>query len=254
MEKIGIGIITCNRFEFFKKCVDSITDVDCIVTVNDGSPYKYYGKSNEVVEHKQNVGVGITKNDALRYLLDKKCHHIFLIEDDMEITDNNVFEKYIRASKESGLQHLLFQYHCGGSTKILSKKYINEEIDFFRRCVGSFNYYTSDVLNEVGVFDEKYVNASEHVDHTYRIIMAGFLPVFGAFPDITRSFKYIKEQGGLDASCIRNGENVYENTLKSLNHFSEMHGTRPMGLYNPISMDVLEYKLNEIREKFSKNK
>ena len=38
--KIGIGIITCDRVSFFKKAVNSIPAVDHLVIVNDGKPKK----------------------------------------------------------------------------------------------------------------------------------------------------------------------------------------------------------------------
>ena len=37
--KIGIGIITCDRVNFFKQAIESIPSVDEIVVVNDGKPY-----------------------------------------------------------------------------------------------------------------------------------------------------------------------------------------------------------------------
>ncbi len=45
------------------------------------------------IQHDVNRGVGITKNDALRYLLDKDCEHIFLIEDDRVAMFTALFEK-----------------------------------------------------------------------------------------------------------------------------------------------------------------
>ena len=42
--KIGLGVITYNREEFFKKCFESIDSnyIDELVVVNDGTPYKEY--------------------------------------------------------------------------------------------------------------------------------------------------------------------------------------------------------------------
>ena len=40
---IGVGIITCNRPDFFKKCLDSIDRkwFDYLVVVNDGDDIEY---------------------------------------------------------------------------------------------------------------------------------------------------------------------------------------------------------------------
>ena len=40
-EKIGVGITTCNRKDFFLQCINSLDfeKIDYIVVVNDGEPY-----------------------------------------------------------------------------------------------------------------------------------------------------------------------------------------------------------------------
>ena len=53
----------------------------------------------------------MSKNIAMQKLLDKGCDYIFIIEDDMIILDDSVFNKYIQASKVSGIQH--FNYGPG---------------------------------------------------------------------------------------------------------------------------------------------
>ena len=97
MSKIGLGIITCNREDFYTKCYDSIPKdvVNSLVTVNDGKPYDKPPPTGAYLQHEQNKGVGISKNEALQHLLDEGCEHIFLIEDDILIKDKIVFEKYI---------------------------------------------------------------------------------------------------------------------------------------------------------------
>jgi glycosyltransferase involved in cell wall biosynthesis len=78
--KIGVGIITCNREEFFKKCYNSIPEyVDELIIVNDGNKLKTNinrGFLNEGTTGKQ---VGKCKNIAMSYLLDKGCDYIFTL-------------------------------------------------------------------------------------------------------------------------------------------------------------------------------
>jgi len=67
--KIGIGIITCNRPDYFKECLKSIdySLIDTLVVVNDGndldSDTKEYIKSKNIhyILNEKNLGVSKTK-------------------------------------------------------------------------------------------------------------------------------------------------------------------------------------------------
>jgi len=111
-EKIGLGIVTCNRPEFVSKCIESIdlTMVDEKVIVNDGT-IKVDHTGFFIINNKENLGVGKSKNKLLKHLYDKGCDYIFILEDDMLILDNNVFNKYIEAHKASNIHH--FNYGPG---------------------------------------------------------------------------------------------------------------------------------------------
>ena len=95
MSKIGIGIITCNRTDFLKTCLDSLnTDwYDELVVVNDDKVPVKHNKFN-IINNPKNLGVCKTKNKALKFLLDNDCDHIFLVEDDMKFL-GNIFAEYI---------------------------------------------------------------------------------------------------------------------------------------------------------------
>lgn len=109
MGKIGLGLITCNAPEKLKQSAPSVPDfLDEFVIVNDGKPYNasIYPSKAHLIQHEQNKGVAVSKNDALRYLLDSGCEHIFLMEDDVIIKNKAVFKKYINTAKLSGILHL----------------------------------------------------------------------------------------------------------------------------------------------------
>ena len=95
--KIGIGIITCNRPDYFNQCIKSIDKnlVDTIVIVNDGKDLDQSSKKNIenanafYILNEKNLGVSKTKNKALKYLLDQNCEHIFILEEEkLEDTGN----------------------------------------------------------------------------------------------------------------------------------------------------------------------
>ena len=100
-KKIGVGIITCNRPDFFKKCRESIDHkwYDYIVVVNDGEDLLEDTKA-PVIKTTGGEGVGRAKNRAMKHLLDKGCDYIILVEDDM-LFKGNLFKEYIKAYKTS---------------------------------------------------------------------------------------------------------------------------------------------------------
>ena len=104
-EKIGVGITTCNRQDFFNECVKSIdlSKIDHLVIVNDGKPFEFIPESEKIViiHNEHNLGVAKTKNKILKALLEFGCDHIFTLEDDCIIVDNSVFDVYIKAAKEN---------------------------------------------------------------------------------------------------------------------------------------------------------
>ena len=56
MGKIGLGIVTCNREDFFKQCYKSVpyNKVDVLVAVNDGDKLKGNETFNELLKIEQN--------------------------------------------------------------------------------------------------------------------------------------------------------------------------------------------------------
>ncbi|MFC2082234.1 glycosyltransferase family 2 protein [Bacteroidota bacterium] len=239
--KIGIGIITCNRSHFFKELIDSVPAVEEIVVVNDGVPYSnnlYPLRVNEIIQHKKNKGIARTKNDALRYLIDKSCNHIFLLEDDIAVKESSIFEKYIRAGELSGIYHFNYAYH-GISENRTSDGKPNPrlvvdygdgiDIAFYRNTTAALSYFRAEVLEKVGLIDTFYRNALEHVDHTYQIIKAGYHPPFRWFADLHDSNLLIRELDLLqNESLLKKNEKMLLYRAKFFGaYFRLKNGYRP---------------------------
>lgn len=249
-KKVGVGIVTYNRFDLFNKCYDSIkdiADIDHIVVVNDGESYNWKpSKKTLFVEHSSNLGVGKSKNEALKFLLDAQCDHIFLIEDDIFVKNPEVFKEYIKASNITGIQHFNFSQH-GVMNKMpydlktpapkLVLDYGSIKVPLYPHCVGAFSYYSRLALETVGLLDERYYNACEHVDHTYDIIKAGMHPPFWNFADIDNSMDYIgDEQWSIQQSTITSSLNHSKIIADADRVFFEKHGHYPGGI--PILDDT----------------
>ena len=109
-EKIGVGIVTHERLDYLKGLLNSLVPcrdvIDELVVVNDGNPVdNFVLLFGNWIQNNTNQGVAKSKNKAMKYLFDKGCDYIFIIEDDMVIKDKSIFEKYVSAHKTSGIHH-----------------------------------------------------------------------------------------------------------------------------------------------------
>jgi len=273
-EKIGVGIITCNRKDYLVNLLESIAnrnDLELVV-VNDGDPLEIPGWNYYVINNETNLGVGKSKNKAMQHLLDKGCDYIFIIEDDMIVLDDTIFEKYIQASKVSGIQHFnygpgspfnrkqtisnfdlhnrhLLDQHSEPNPKLVIEYGNDIKVSLFEHTVAMFSFFTRKVLEEVGLIDENYYNAWEHVDHTYCIIKAGYHPPFWWFADIYESHKYLTEApGAIDNSSIANKTEQWEkNVYGGREIYKQKHGHYPN---EPpyVTKDQVIQKLKDIRK------
>lgn len=239
---IGIGVITCNRNDFFKKCINSIHEqwYQYMVIVNDGSCSINTEKQNcKIINNKKNLGVCKSKNIALKYLIkDQECEYVFLVEDDMLFT-GNVFEKYIQAHKHTNIHHFSFGYHGPANRQGRShgpptaRKIIDYgngiKIALNMHSVGAVCFYTKEVIDKVGYFDEEFdKNNFEHVDHSYRISKAGLGTPYWWWADIADSFDYIKEQAcSEENTSIRRGNDWQKKIVDSAMLFKRKHGYMP---------------------------
>lgn len=273
-DNFGVGIITCDRIKFLTLCLESLPVVVGneipLVIVNDGkneipdSIVSRY-KNIRIITHKENKGVGISKNDALKALMSAKIDHLFLLEDDIIIQDKDIFKKYIDASIKTGILH----FNYGPGSPFNRKQDTNEQFDLYNRhlarqdtdpaprmivdygdnirialylhTVAMFSYFRRTVIEKVGYIDEAFFNAWEHVDHTYRIIKAGMHPPFWWFADLVDSHKLLTEApGAIDNSSIANKSEQWEkNVMTGREIYLQKHGHYPN---QPPYVDEVETK------------
>ena len=104
--KIGVGIITCNRPDYLRGLLNTLplTVINELVVINDGKPVSGFELPQGTwLDNPVNLGVGKSKNRAMKHLYDNGCEFVFIIEDDMLIKESSVFHKYI---EEIGRAHV----------------------------------------------------------------------------------------------------------------------------------------------------
>lgn len=279
-EKIGVGICTFNRLDYLKGLINSLIPcrelIDELVVVNDGGeipdwdlPYGTW------INNEKNCGVAVSKNNALKYLLEKDCDYFFLIEDDMIIKDSLIFQKYVEASKITGIQH--FNYGPGSpfnrkqtiknfdlhNRHLLDEKsepnphlivdYGKCKIALYQHTVAMFSFFTKEIIARgLGYMPEEYFNAWEHVCSTYSIIKAGYHPPFWAFADLENSHLLIEEAPNAinNSSIAKNEDQWRKNVMGGREIYKVKHGHYPNEIAQP-SQEQIVLSLKEIKKKHS---
>jgi len=255
MSKIGVGIITCDRVNMFNVCFESLSDewYDELVVVDDGiKEYPLKRRGAEFIRTSGGEGVGKAKNIAIQHLLDKDCDYIILVEDDMKFT-GNLFAEYIRAYKTTGIHHFMFAYHGPANKAGISYgkpvprlvfdygPFDELRIALNQHCVGAVTFYTRESLEKVGLYDENFTNAFEHVDHSYQLAKNGFSTPYWWWADIANSLDYVQEQKcSEDSSAIRPRSDWQSNIQQAAQYFMSKNKVSPVKVPDTPQQEVVE--------------
>lgn len=265
-EKTAVAIITCNREEFLHKALSSIDkdSVGEIFVVNAGGHLKDKPEGVKVIQCNRNpTVVGIAKNIALREMKKNGYEFLFLMEDDVRVKDNHVFERYIETAMDSGLWagQLSYGVHGGvgggnvapdGTPQVRSTaQYTKNKVFLYRNSFHAFVLYHANVLNHIGYFGENYLNAAEHLDHYYSAFLKGLGCNYWYFPDIENSFDYLEDIDANHASSvIRKSEEFSKNFSTSWGIFKEKYKVYPHEITDSTIEEVHE-RLDFIEQNYS---
>jgi glycosyltransferase involved in cell wall biosynthesis len=256
MSKIGVGVITCDRMDMYHVCIESIKEAWCdeLVTVDDGKNEYVLAPKGEYIKTEGGEGVGKAKNKALKHLMDKGCDYIILVEDDMRFS-GNLFAEYVKAYKTTGIQHFMFAYHGPANKagvsygKPVPRKVVDYgdlKIALNQHCVGAVTFYTKESLDKVGLYDEVYTNAFEHVDHSYMLAKSNYSTPYWWWADIANSLDFVQEQKcSEDSSAIRPRSDWNSNIRDAFGLFIKKHGISPVQVPDTQVKEVVE-KLKQI--------
>lgn len=257
---IAVGITTYNRPKFLAKCLrglaGALRGLDASVWVyNDGSDPRHsaeyqraYRRLPEasIEEAGSNRGVAYAKNRLLEAMLADGADWLFLLEDDIEITSPDAISAYIDASRQTGVHHLSFAHH--GDANASGPVAISSPIEFYPHSVGAWTLYTRQCLEAVGLFDENFHNAWEHVEHELRLVQHGFMPGAGAhrFPDVEGSSLWLREQpSAIERSAIRPRDDWQQSIVEGLAYWREARPDTFTMMFGP-GMPLEDYANNTL--------
>ena len=246
---IGIGIITCNRPDFFFKCYESIPKkyLDDIIVINDGKPFDFISKGH-FIQHETNKNVGYSKNEIMTYLLNAGYDYIFTLEDDIIIKDPDIFEKYVDASKKTNIQHFNFGFSQRENLDYNFKPVYRKVIDYgdvkivlTANILGAFTFYTRKALQTIGLHHKSFNKGhGDHLELTYRAAKHGFTTPFWWFADIYGSWDMIENQSNFTSDSVVRNNNYEKNFNESRVIFKQLHGCDIFQVPQSTEKEVIE--------------
>ena len=100
--------------------------------------------------------------------------------------------------------------------------------------------------------DERFINAWEHCEHTYRAIKEGLHPPWWWFADLANSDQYIQELASSEVnSVIRKTDAWHRNMQEGTAWFKVKHGFTPTAIPD-THPDVVIKKLEEIQANYAR--
>lgn len=233
MNKTGLVVTTYNSEKWFQELYNTIPFkyLQETVIVNGGRPYLKNYKNTFWIQHSTNHGAARARIDGINYLLNKGIEHIFIIEDDMLLLNNNVFNAYVEASLETGLKYFCFCSNARGNgtpdnrTPAEVVEYKNTKIAFYREMNNEFTYHHADIFKKIGFYDTTFTHLWD-VEFVYRVLTdKNYGCGFRYFPDIFNSDKYIMNHPDSINNSRTNANNKRDRELSTfLQLFQTKHG------------------------------
>ena len=200
---IGVGILSYNRYESLKRCIDSVlayTDLTKTTVFisddasNDERTLSYLESLKQngnlvIINNTRRLGVAGNSNRLLRCL--KRFDYGILLNDDVQVTKEGWEHFYPKAMSATGYHHFV-QKHDGVYGSRSGSESIVKNVKMIRiddKPQGAVLAFTHQMLKTCGYFDESYgLYGMEHVDWSSR--PAEFKMQPHGFYDIDRSSEY----------------------------------------------------------------
>jgi len=265
-EKTALAIITCNREDFLEKSLSTVdfNAVDKVFIINAGKHLQKVPDNVTLIQCIRNpTVVGIAKNIALREMKHAGYEFLFLMEDDVLVKNNEVFQKYIETAMDSGLWagQLSYGTHGGiGGGNVgkegealtrLTVQYDKHKVDLYKHSLHAFVLYHANTIDHIGYMSENYLNAAEHLDHYYVAFLKGLGNHYWYFPDIENSFEYLEDiDKNHENSVIRKSDDFSQNFSQSWGIFKEKYSAYPHEITDSSTEEVQE-RLDFLEKNYS---
>lgn len=208
-----VGIVTRHRYQGLDVLLNSLgPNFHPVVVVDLSDPDKFMSckdKCTILFKNFPNKTVVYGKNALIRFFLNNTTEdYLFIIEDDIKVLDNDVFNRYIDVSNKYSIPHMNFNRPVEEAGEVVYN--FNKDVKVSERVHGCFQFFTRRCLEKVGLMNTNLChNCWEHIEHTARIHRAfRYQPNFWHFPDLIDSNEYLKHQR--IPSIINTPKSIYD--------------------------------------------
>lgn len=203
---LGIGISTYNRKELSLRCLEAVlkySPKDALIAISDdgstdGTPQSLItwvsnSKDTEervsVLGRKEHRGISASKKALTDCLLAvPEVEDIILLEDDVIPQVANWSNCWIETARENQQAHLLYLPGARYGRVLSVTGNDPTRIEWKVYCSGLVMYFRSELLKEIGSFNEKFTNYGwEHNELTARALLAQGQKPDGLYPHCVRA-------------------------------------------------------------------
>ena len=249
MSKPLVAIVSCNRSEGCKRLYESIdkrrVDVIVVVCNFDECPYDWVPENTVKIADKRPVV--FQKSFINQYAIDHLYEDLFIVEDDVVVDDNDVWDYFIEFSKVSGIRHS--NWNTAVKNQHILDYKVNENITgtIHHNAQGCFQHFHKSILHDVR-WDTSYVNAFEHGDVEYDLSLKKLIPPFWAnvSPKGVEKYLTMNDDG---ESTITDKEGYEENVKRSLDHWIMKWGKGPSAIA-PTTIDKVMRSIKILQKQY----
>ena len=241
---VFVVVLNYNGLKYLKKCISSLerqTYPNYKILVFDNASTDHSQKfvkknfpSVILIENKQNVGFAEGNNLAIKFALNQKADYVFLVNNDTE-SENDLIDKLVNTAKLDNsigivapvvhdltkkftIQEIGMATDRFGFPLAIRKKSGNGAVPFF--VSGCAMMIKSELLRNIGFFDEKYFMFAEDLDYCWRARLAGYKVVVNKTARLYHASGAGMVGGVIKASKYRtSGKRVFlreKNTVRTL--------------------------------------
>ncbi len=181
--KALVCITSCNRLQEIKKYILPYIDFcnknheyDFLLSL-DGYDQEYLNFCNQfqipLLYSDEREGVGLSKNRVLKKFSD--YDYYFFIEDDVELFNSNIFQKYIDVSRELNFAHMIVS-----PPRQFIKSITSNDTTILLSLFGGgyFNFFTAEGIKKIGGWHTLFSKYKRygHTEHSYRFYHQELIP------------------------------------------------------------------------------
>ena len=257
MQNLGIVLYTQgNNKRNLKNCLKSLVNFkDKVIVVCDGAlPYIEELEGFETKEYRNTIFASGCYNHGLRYFVKKGVDHFFILNDNVMVMDDKLFDNYIKVNEQTNIGLMASStesddpYGKNQNLKLTLELKEEYKLKLSKGFNGYLLYLTRDTIKKVGFFDERYKGAFEGSDYYKRASDRGVTSYFGWFADIEDSSSNIYYQTNRPDFIhpVFNSNTVEDRIIKSMKVFNLKFKTQPQNLFEIYSQKDVVQKLKSL--------